>query len=471
MTGLLPRLPFQSVAWALLALLPLAQLQAEDLYVPSATPLPTVSLGDHYSLFAGGSLSVPIVAEFADEADGVQVVVAYDPQVLQQSFYDVGAWGFGGLDNSVPGRIKITFSRHPGRRRSDVTAEATTVGSIGFSFIDSSNVPVGSPEHRFRSQSALTIVRPNRLRDGSFFYNQAAPLSSRQLLESRFESGSVSVYYRTGLEIGWGEVNPTHVAFTLPIYLTYTESESVPLMRAGIDYDELFFRGGSGISPPLRSNFLAWQPEPVDRGFGRASFELEFREDVSGPLLRQHVADLHFTYADTHVIGDSLELSPLLAIGSIAPPPTVESADGAAGGEADGERPPLLGDVEVVDSIQGGLGEVRVRSADPIFFERGNVMSDRVGADISSARKILDFLFLGGLELPCTRAADVDDNKIVEITDAVLLLNRLFNDGPPLAPPYPEPGFEAEDVSPLPCDKPVQFFRTRPDWGAAAYGR
>ena len=46
--------------------------------------------------------------------------------------------------------------------------------------------------------------------------------------------------------------------------------------------------------------------------------------------------------------------------------------------------------------------------------------------DISDAIYILRFLFMGGETPPCLKAADADDNTLLELTDAVFLFNYLW---------------------------------------------
>lgn len=438
---------------------------AEGRLSPSARPLPTIRLGDHYELFSTGTVGIPIVAENADDADGVQLIVQYDPSVVAYSHFAGAAWQVVSLNDGADNRVAIRFYRRSGGAAA-TRGEPLTVGYLGMTFLDTGDLPVNSPDHPFRARSALTIVGANSP-EGSYFYEQASRISSHRPLDSKLEPGSVSIYFRSGFELGWGEVNEAYVNFALPLYLTYAGDDKPPLMTGGIDYDELFFHGTGGISPPLASTALLWTPEPVDRGLGLVSFELVFRKGLKGPLVHEHVADLYFTYGNTHTGGDTVEVTPTLVLGPVPPPPLVKPRDGAAGGALDPEdRTPPEG-VEQVDGLRGGIGVVWVRNTNPIHFQRGNVTSEKGGPDISSAGRILDFLFLGGERLPCARAADVNANKIVEIGDAVMLLNSLFADGPPPAPPYPDAGFEPEEASPLPCETQYPYFQPQRDQSAS----
>ena len=67
-------------------------------------------------------------------------------------------------------------------------------------------------------------------------------------------------------------------------------------------------------------------------------------------------------------------------------------------------------------------------------FKRGD-SDGSCTVNITDAVFILDFLFQGGPNPACPDASDTDDNGTVEITDPVFLLNHLFLGGP--APPAP----------------------------------
>ncbi len=78
-------------------------------------------------------------------------------------------------------------------------------------------------------------------------------------------------------------------------------------------------------------------------------------------------------------------------------------------------------------------------------FRRGDCNDDR-RVDISDAVSLLNFLFAGGHESLCTDACDTNNDESRDISDPVFLLNHLFGGGPePSAPgPGPDCGAEAE---------------------------
>ena len=72
------------------------------------------------------------------------------------------------------------------------------------------------------------------------------------------------------------------------------------------------------------------------------------------------------------------------------------------------------------------------------LFVRGDASRDgRV--DVGDAVTVLSQVFLNA-PVKCADASDANDDGVINIADAIRLLGRLFADGPPLPPPYPEPG-------------------------------
>lgn len=69
-------------------------------------------------------------------------------------------------------------------------------------------------------------------------------------------------------------------------------------------------------------------------------------------------------------------------------------------------------------------------------FRRGDADADG-RADITDAIRILNFLFQEATPLPCPSSGDVDGNGALEITDPVRLLTFLFGDGESIPDPGP----------------------------------
>jgi len=81
-------------------------------------------------------------------------------------------------------------------------------------------------------------------------------------------------------------------------------------------------------------------------------------------------------------------------------------------------------------------------------FLRGDANSD-TNCDIADGIWVLNWLFIGGQEPTCFDSADFDDNGIVTIGDAMLMIfYYLHADGTPLLPPaspFPEAGLDPSD--------------------------
>jgi hypothetical protein len=100
-----------------------------------------------------------------------------------------------------------------------------------------------------------------------------------------------------------------------------------------------------------------------------------------------------------------------------------------------------------------------------VSLEGTGVSASTVEPDLSDAVTILDALFLGR-EVACLDAADTDDNGIVDVADAIRLLNFLYQGGSDPAAPFPLPGPDPEDdageegkgTDHLGCNLPLPHF-------------
>ena len=76
---------------------------------------------------------------------------------------------------------------------------------------------------------------------------------------------------------------------------------------------------------------------------------------------------------------------------------------------------------------------------------------DRV-VDISDPIRLLGYLF-GELEAGCLDAADADNNELLEVTDAIAILNFLFKEGAAPPEPFPAIGLDEDAEGPLDCQE------------------
>ncbi|MBI4585559.1 MAG: IPT/TIG domain-containing protein [Planctomycetes bacterium] len=86
-------------------------------------------------------------------------------------------------------------------------------------------------------------------------------------------------------------------------------------------------------------------------------------------------------------------------------------------------------------------GKVKITAPAAATFSRGDANGDGL-LDISDAVYLLNALFLGGPAPPCPDAADADDDGAVEMNDAVFFLLARFAGGEPPPAPYPDPGVD-----------------------------
>ena len=102
------------------------------------------------------------------------------------------------------------------------------------------------------------------------------------------------------------------------------------------------------------------------------------------------------------------------------------------GGDLDADG---TGDVLVADLENDLLhGFASVGCATRAQLRRGDADGDRV-VNLTDAVFLLNALFLSGAPPACPDAADTDDDGVVNLTDVLRLLNYQFLAGPPPAPP------------------------------------
>jgi len=109
-----------------------------------------------------------------------------------------------------------------------------------------------------------------------------------------------------------------------------------------------------------------------------------------------------------------------------------------AAGDMDGDG---LLDLAIGESTPKGKRVIVIFGVPPssVLFIRGDTNDDKT-VDLSDAVFVLTHLFLGGLAPPCDDAADADDNGTIEITDAIYLLGHLFLGRIKPPAPFPERG-------------------------------
>jgi hypothetical protein len=98
-------------------------------------------------------------------------------------------------------------------------------------------------------------------------------------------------------------------------------------------------------------------------------------------------------------------------------------------GQYEGERAPGLAEIEV---IAHAAGLVR----DP-SWSRGDTNCDG-DHNLTDSVVLLNRLFTGAGELCCEVAADADGDQVVQVTDAIFLLDFLFRGGATPSAPYPD---------------------------------
>ena len=77
--------------------------------------------------------------------------------------------------------------------------------------------------------------------------------------------------------------------------------------------------------------------------------------------------------------------------------------------------------------------------AGEVFFQRGDTLDDGI-LNVTDAIAVLNWLFLGGAPPSCRSSADIDDSGIVNLTDPIALLRHLFLGGEEPPPPFQECG-------------------------------
>lgn len=96
-------------------------------------------------------------------------------------------------------------------------------------------------------------------------------------------------------------------------------------------------------------------------------------------------------------------------------------------------------------SATNGIDTVEAELVVGSSFVRGDCNSD-ARLDLSDAVTNLVFLFGGTVTLKCRDACDVNDDEEQNITDAIALLNFLFQGGGPPPPPFPEAGVDPQGL-------------------------
>jgi hypothetical protein len=217
------------------------------------------------------------------------------------------------------------------------------------------------------------------------------------------------------------------VFFNGPTWVTLRwDAASASMLSAAVNHQ--FFLGAGW---PLRSGqvaipgrFLAPGGDPVDQVF--------VQDQRSLAVVRYEADGFRPVYVNAAVGEWTLGDNDLLLVADVDPDPEVEVI------VRNGDQ---LGVLDFAPSPESKF--LARLSAESLAFEgmprfrRGDANTDDV-VDLSDAITILSHLFEGTADIFCADAADTDDNGDLDITDPIVLLRFLFQNGSRPPPPGPD---------------------------------
>ncbi len=430
-------------------------------------PAGTVRLDEQHIPHTQGTIEVPVWIKNSGDADGLRIQIDYDEVFLGYAWYRATSANWHIEHFSHYGHHSVTFilKQNPKSNPALVAPLDEEVALTAVFYAKSAAVPVENAKRPFQIRTRLGLGQrgPNGGSD-TFFFKVTDREDQQSPVQTDLLDGALTIYYREGVEIGSGGFTPVGQTFRLPLYLTYLhpgrEAEKPRTFTVAIDYDEVFLGlvGIMGRSPPVDAFEPDASPIPVlAQSSGIAIFNIALPADA-GPLgCRVHVADVYFKYSGLVPPGGLLHVDPSIIQDTGASPEDTKD-DPFVGPDND---KPDGGAAAMSPGQQAGVIEVL-----PPFFVRGNVDSSLQVRNLgisyqpspTDALLILETVFLGGNNLPCADAADVNDDGRLDLSDAVTLLNHLFRSGPPPAAPYPTPGTDPLPSDSFDCETPVPYF-------------
>ena len=455
------------------------QAQGQDLVLME--PTVGLSIDEVDVVYKGGtgqpgSVVVPVRISGSRQANFVQLSVDYDRNRLsfRELRIEYGRWIFWpGMPvvNNPEGRVVATLFDLGGGSR-------PVSGEPGLHFVSLvfDLVPGDLPADNYvvRAPLEFTPFNPQSLSNGPREETVVGNLNveNQDLFVRSFptdvSNGGVNVFYANAVEVGGGGVTHIEQSVVLPLYVT--QLSPLDIIGVGVDYDELILNLAA-VRPVGIPGEEAPAPVEVNQRSNPpgADFRLDLRglgQPGTGHLVRRHVADLVFIYSGPSETGDGMGQG---GVGNhvggslvIQPSPGRNTGQGVAA-ETDGQIF-LSGYLDILQPyfVRGNVDSSVLNYQAP---ENGRSIagdSYRTAPDIGDPTAILRWLFWaedGSQGIRCMEAADVNDDGVVQIDDAVLLLTTLFIGGAEPATPYPYPGTDPEDSSSsLGCELPLPVF-------------
>jgi len=415
--------------------------------------LPSVRLGDVFTPYNLSTVAVPVFLKNYNLVDGLHLTLDYDASFLGYAWDIVRDDNWRVENASSYGNRRETIVLRKNSRTVQEPGGQDEVHALDVVF---SLKPVDPEQQPFRLRTSVSIGNAFDASqvDMTYFYVLGAGEAARPVA-TELHSGSATIYFHDGVEVDWGAITRTEQDFYLNLYLTYLSPDR-HIYSVGVDYDELFLNliDVQGLSPPLedKDKFEVSSSEIAPHKV-RAAFDLSISSsrDTSGPKCRVPVAVLHFLYNGTEPPDNRLFVEPKLLL------------PGALGGGGQNTPRNDGGGASYGDNIPGIVELL------PAYFVRGNADSSvkvfpdgtlSMTPDLTDAFLILKAIFVGRSDITCEDAADVNNNGVVEISDAISLLNHFWRSGPPPTAPYPNPGVDTDTDDSLDCAKPLPFFKS-----------
>ena len=456
-------------------------LRAQEQNLTQQVPTVSLTMDEVDAVFKGGTehpgpVTVPIRIAGSRQANFVQLSVDYD--ISRLSFRELkieyGRWilwpGIP-VENSPAGRVVATLFDLGGGSRPGPGEPGLNFASLVFDLVPG-NLPADN--YVVRTPLEFTPFDPNSLTQGPLEETVVGNLDVEnqglfiRSVQTELSNGGVNIFYANAVEVGGGGMTHIEQSVILPLYVT--QLSDVDFIGVGVDYDELILNLAA-VRPTGGPGADASDPvEVIQRSNpSGADFRLDLRglgQPETGYLVRRHVADLVFEYSGPGEGGDGMGQGGLgnHVGGSLEIQPSLGRNSGQGVAAETDSHILLSGYLRILQPhfVRGNVDSSVLNYQAPEDGSSIATDSYRTAPDLGDPTAILRWLFWaegGNQNIRCMEAADVNDDGVVQIDDAVHLLTTLFIGGLEPAAPYPYPGADPEDSpSSLGCEQPLPVF-------------